>query len=448
VIGLASVASASGNPPAWLWDGGLAAAALGAAALITGSVRAPDGPVARVLSIRPARWLGRVSYSLYLWHWPVIDLVTPGSIGLSGVGLLGVRLGLMLAATCASYYLVERPLRRLEWATLRSRAVALAGIGGTTAVILAATVAPPLAGTASIATTATGHHRQSTTDALAPMIPADLQLTGLDPSTANPLRMWIVGDSVMEDSSPGVTAALQATGDVQVVVNSSYGGWGLTRVNWQNQSNQTIAQYRPQIIMGTWSWDDQVAAAHPAAYERLLHAAVAQWLAPGDGVDLVVLLQFPQSGPNPYYFQDTPRMRQAWSATTAGEKAWDAAARTVVLQFPGHALYLDTDQLFAPNGRFFTWFKTPDGAWIRARKIDATHMCPYGSAAFGQLVLNDLDRTLDLGAPTPGWQYRSWTTDPRYNDPPGACPNDQPPAHYLGTAVPGAVGIRPATHKR
>ena len=44
----------------------------------------------------------------------------------------------------------------------------------------------------------------------------------------------------------------------------------------------------------------------------------------------------------------------------------------------------------------------------------------------------------NLAKPKPGWEFASWTEDPRYNDPPGACPDDQPPAGYRGLLVPGA----------
>jgi peptidoglycan/LPS O-acetylase OafA/YrhL len=436
-IALSKTSGASALPPMWVWDGGLVATGCCVTALITGSVRAPQGPLARVLSLGPVRWLGRVSYSLYLWHWPVIDLVTPTTIGLAGWQLLAVRLGLMAGATCTSYYLVERPLRRADWSRWWRRAIVPLAIGATGAVLLAATVTPPPAQTAQLAGAAKGRATESS--AAGPITPSSIGRIGLAPTKTDPLRVWILGDSVMFDSSPGITAALQATGRATVVTNSSFGGWGLTTAtSWPEASQQIIEQYHPQMVLGTWSWDDTEASLDPKAYETLLHQALATWLAPGNGIKLVVLLQFPQRGPSPPSEIDPlATTLKAWALETRQQDAWNAIAKRVVLDFPGHAEYLSTNQLFAPDGRFLTWFRTPQGTWVRARKLDQTHMCPYGAAEFGLLIVNDLNRSLHLGQPFSGWQYRAWTANPTFNDPPGACPNDQPPAHYRGELVPG-----------
>ena len=97
------------GPPTWMWDGGLVAVAAATLVVVVGSVRHPEGAVARVLAIGPLRWLGRISYSLYLWHWPVIVLMTAQNTGVSGAPLLICRLAAMLSAACLSYVLVERP---------------------------------------------------------------------------------------------------------------------------------------------------------------------------------------------------------------------------------------------------------------------------------------------------------------------------------------------------
>ncbi len=120
--------------------------------------------------------------------------------------------------------------------------------------------------------------------------------------------------------------------------------------------------------------------------------------------------------------------------------AWDDAARQAAAAFPGRALYLTNQQLFAPDGRFMTWMRTPEQAWVRARKLDNTHLCPYGAARFGALVTQELTPLLGLGPLRPGWEFGAWTLDPRYNDPPGSCPDDQPPTGYRGIPLPRTPG--------
>jgi len=84
--------------------------ALGAAALIAGGAWARDGAISRALGVPPLRWLGRVSYAWYLWHWPLVGLgeVLDPSIGVAGrIGWSVLALGL----AWLTYYLVERPAR-------------------------------------------------------------------------------------------------------------------------------------------------------------------------------------------------------------------------------------------------------------------------------------------------------------------------------------------------
>lgn len=66
----------------------------------------------RLLGNLPLRWLGQRSYSIYLWHWPVFMLTRPElDTTLSGLPLIGLRLGLTLSLAVASYALVEKPVR-------------------------------------------------------------------------------------------------------------------------------------------------------------------------------------------------------------------------------------------------------------------------------------------------------------------------------------------------
>jgi peptidoglycan/LPS O-acetylase OafA/YrhL len=87
-----------------------------AAALVWGVETAPRSLPARLISLRPLAWVGKISYGLYLWHWPVILFVnsTAGPFGLlpGSFGLNGERLALTFAAATTSFYLLEQPIRR------------------------------------------------------------------------------------------------------------------------------------------------------------------------------------------------------------------------------------------------------------------------------------------------------------------------------------------------
>jgi peptidoglycan/LPS O-acetylase OafA/YrhL len=97
------------------YRGGLFAASLLSVALIATSLR-EAGPVAGLLRWRPLRWFGERSFSLYLWHWPVVVFARalmqePGSdVPDWAVGLVATVVSLVLSE--ASYRWVETPLRR------------------------------------------------------------------------------------------------------------------------------------------------------------------------------------------------------------------------------------------------------------------------------------------------------------------------------------------------
>ena len=96
---------------------------VGAALVILGGTR-PEGHATlagRCLGASPLVFLGRISYSLYLWHWPILVLASYGRN--SDLGL-GEKLGLaMLSGVVAaiSWWLVERPFITRKLAPTRRR---------------------------------------------------------------------------------------------------------------------------------------------------------------------------------------------------------------------------------------------------------------------------------------------------------------------------------------
>src|SRR5262249_44977242 len=102
---------------------------------------APGGIPGVALCWAPVRWIGRISYGLYLWHWPVIIWLSSGwTHGRRPLELAEVALTFAIAT--ASYYLVELPIRtgKVPWLRLSIRRLALV-MGAAVAVVAALAVA-------------------------------------------------------------------------------------------------------------------------------------------------------------------------------------------------------------------------------------------------------------------------------------------------------------------
>jgi peptidoglycan/LPS O-acetylase OafA/YrhL len=97
-----------------LYDGGFAVFSVSVAIVLIDLTRSPRTWMARGLGCTPMRWAGRLSYSLYLWHWPVIIVLNSGRMGLSTWPTRAVDLSVTLALALASYHLVERPFLRMK----------------------------------------------------------------------------------------------------------------------------------------------------------------------------------------------------------------------------------------------------------------------------------------------------------------------------------------------
>jgi len=91
---------------------------LAGAAVIAGGGR--PGPAATLLGLAPLRWLGRISYSLYLWHWPILILPVL-ALGRPLAPEESVALGVgSIVAGALSWRFVEEPFRR-GWSAARPK---------------------------------------------------------------------------------------------------------------------------------------------------------------------------------------------------------------------------------------------------------------------------------------------------------------------------------------
>lgn len=118
----------------FLYRGGLVLVDLASAALIAGAV-APT-TLSRVLGARPWAWLGRRSYGLYLWHWPIFAVTRPEfDSPLHGASLLGLRLALTFVSSELCYRFVEQPIQGGALGRLRTRPWLLGASGASLAAL-------------------------------------------------------------------------------------------------------------------------------------------------------------------------------------------------------------------------------------------------------------------------------------------------------------------------
>ncbi len=95
--------------------------------ILAGTYRQP-GSVTGILSTRPMQAIGRVSYSWYLWHWPVLLLGTSVFLVHSLSGRVGLAL-LSLVIAGASYRFVEKPIRRRKRLVSKPLVTVFASLG-------------------------------------------------------------------------------------------------------------------------------------------------------------------------------------------------------------------------------------------------------------------------------------------------------------------------------
>ena len=114
LAGLALAYVQLGDRDPALYRGGFLAVALCSASVIAAAC---DGEslVGRALASEPLVWLGKISYGVYLFHWPIYIFLDEDTTELSGLNLFVVRAMVTLALAGVSYALVESPIRHGRW---------------------------------------------------------------------------------------------------------------------------------------------------------------------------------------------------------------------------------------------------------------------------------------------------------------------------------------------
>ncbi|WP_432994688.1 acyltransferase family protein [Dactylosporangium sp. CA-233914] len=398
---VAAGALVHGTDP-WLYRGGLTAFALAVTAVLAHLLAHPDGRAARLLSVPPLPWIGRISYGLYLWHWPLLQWLTGDRTGLTGLPLFALRMAAALAVTAACYYAVELPARRLFTARPGRRPARPAGwrtlapittlvVTGVAALTLGITTAPTVASDAPTDGPADAPLVQAAagdTPGPGPSAAqgAPIARPGRKPGT-NP-RIVFFGDSV----SWTIGAYLPPHPGLDVA-NRAIQGCGIARLpdiryigsphtnypgcdQWDTRWRATVPADDPDIsvvLLNRWELMDRRLEGR---YQHVGDDSFNQYLtkeltlavdiAATNGARVVLLnaaythrAERPDGGLWP---EDTPERVDAWNALLA----------TVAAAHPRHPTVLDLNRVVCPGGAF-TW--SINGLKVRS---DGLHFTPDG----------------------------------------------------------------------
>jgi peptidoglycan/LPS O-acetylase OafA/YrhL len=279
--------------------GAVALPVVGAALIIAGGVAEPAYGVERILRLRPFQWIGMISYSLYLWHWPVLTIAAErkGTESLPVTdALLWVLLSLGLAII--TYLLVENPIRHSTF--LISKRWASLALGGCLIVssLTVATAEIHLHDQVTLATPGLANLK-TTNPCPSPTKQELTSLMGTGPTTSHRLvaRLMVVGDSTACTMLPGLEAVGAPLG--VRVENAAVIGCGIVsgqipyRVNGKLATNPTrfcqsradaaetraLRQGRPNIVLWASSWEMDALLIGSTAKPKVLVQGSPQWYA-------------------------------------------------------------------------------------------------------------------------------------------------------------------------
>ncbi len=339
-----------------LYRGGFFFLAVAVAIVIAAAVQPKVGPIGRVLSLPPLRALGLISYGVYLWHWPVYLILTPGRTGWEGYWLFAVRVLATLAIATASYFLIEMPIRRgafrpwkLSWTLAPAGAVSLA-------VVLVLVTRGAISPTAF--------------RSVSPMPQID--------ATANPqpIRVMVLGDSVALSLEPGLEQVGKdwnlAVWDMSSlgcsflhVDKATNNEWKLSK-KWADGCNEwhktwklDVDAFRPDLVImlfGGPAREDYLVDGHtlePGTLEW--HTYVMSGLETQMDVltsqgGKLVLMTFPYSRPTQYSL--LPDADEREQDDFVGVTELNKLYREFAEQHPDEVVLIDLNSFACPEGKF------------------------------------------------------------------------------------------------
>jgi peptidoglycan/LPS O-acetylase OafA/YrhL len=380
----------------WLYPAGLLVDALAVAAVLAHAVLVPGSLTGRVLALPGLPALGRISYGVYLWHWPLFAWLDGERVGLTGPALFVVRCLATLAVAGTSFVLVERPIQRGVRIRRRRVAPVLAGAGALLAVVAAGAVAllPTTASEDGIPLAS--ESGDVVASPVVPGTPAPTTGTGTTAATGTahhhvpgtPESVVVMGDSIAWTlvrylpAVPGVVVHDDTMLGCGVALGGPYRYFGAVQnvpagcAAWPTMLRDKVDADDPDVVVilvGRWETMDRVYQGRwthlgDPAFDDYLRGQLtrAVSIASARGAKVVLMTEpYNRRGERPdggLWPEDQPDRVDRWNALVRQVAATEA--RTVRIA--------DFGRLLCPQGTF-TW--DVDGIRVRS---DGVHLTPDG----------------------------------------------------------------------
>ncbi len=365
------------RPSAFLFEGGYLLFALGVAAVIFCAITAQSASLSRALGNPVFRYVGKISYGTYLWHFPLFALLGASRMHLYGYPLLAVRIAVTLVVATASFYLVEEPIRRsrmrsfTEW---RAWLMTSAAFLGVVAVTVAATLPSPAEAAGTI------------------------RVVGA-PQAGLPVRVTVFGDSVAWRLGFAMLASQpQDSYDVNID-NGAIVGCGILRsteymthgvpstitpqcntsapndAQWPAQWKGEINQFHPNVVVllaGRWELMDRLIGGQwlhigDRAFDADLKQSLEQAVAVGTSSGALMVLMT-----SPCFASGEQDNGLAWPEDSAARlAAYNRMVRQVAAEHPATVQLDDFGGLLCPGGTYATSL-----GGVQIRDGDGVHIVP------------------------------------------------------------------------